>query len=383
MSFFARLKAIFGAKANQALDQIEDPRASLDYSLTRLQASLRQISDSLVEVSTARHTLEAQRGQAQKAVDQTEEQARQAVSLNREDLATRALERKAAAQERLNSLNSNIASLDAQVESLKTSQANMRQKIELFQAKKEELKALYDSSRAQLQVKEAASGISKDLADAGHTIQRAEARIQSMQARVEAIDNLVATGALDDVLAPEGDDIDRGLAGDGDIAQQQKARQQTQAAGAGHQHALGPQEAADGLEVQFHGLPSQEILDRHLADARNPDLPLEDLVDAGDDLHRQPGLLAQLHDLPDGRARRRSNRDDRLVRRALLGDARDGSLIECAGKGITCLNNVDADIFEGMGDDNFLIFIEQNTSLITVTERRVEDDDLLWFCDGG
>ena len=168
MSFIARLKAIFGAKANQALDQLEDPRASLDYSLTRLQASLRQISDSLVEVSTAHHMLEAQRGQAQKAVDQAEEQARQSIQLNREDLATRALERKAAAQQRLNSLTSNIAALDAQVESLKTSQANMRQKIELFQARKEELKALYDSSRAQLQVKEAASGISKDLADVGH-----------------------------------------------------------------------------------------------------------------------------------------------------------------------------------------------------------------------
>ena len=57
MSFIARIKSIFGAKANQALDQIEDPRASLDYSLTRLHASLRQISDSLVEVSTVRHTL--------------------------------------------------------------------------------------------------------------------------------------------------------------------------------------------------------------------------------------------------------------------------------------------------------------------------------------
>ena len=212
MSFLARLQAIFGAKANQTLDRIEDPRAGLDYSLTRLQASLRQISDSLVEVSTARRTLEAQRAQAQKTIDQTEEQARQAVRLGREDLATRALERKAAAQERLNSLNNNIALLDAQVESLKTSQANLRQKIELFQAKKEELKALYDSSRAQLQVKEATTGISKDLADAGHAIQRAEARIQAMQARVEAIDNLVATGALDDTLAPEGDDIDRELA---------------------------------------------------------------------------------------------------------------------------------------------------------------------------
>mgnify|MGYP003429616248 CR=1 FL=1 len=211
MGFISRLQAIFGAKANQALDRIEDPRASLDYSLTRLQASLRQISDSLVEVSAARHTLEAQRGQAEKAVDQAEEQARQAVHLGREDLATRALERKAAAQERLNSLSSNIASLDVQVESLKTSQADMRQKIELFQSKKEELKALYDSSRAQLQVKEAVTGVSKDLADAGHAIDRAEVRIKAMQARVEAIDDLIATGALDDVLAPDGDDIDREL----------------------------------------------------------------------------------------------------------------------------------------------------------------------------
>jgi phage shock protein A len=212
MSFFAHLKALFGARVNQTLEELEDPRASLDFSLTRLQASLRQISDSLVEVSTSRRRLEAQRAQVQKTIDKTEEQARQAVRLGREDLATRALERKAAAQERLNGLNNSIASLDAQVESLKISQANLRQKIELFQARKEELKALYDSSRAQLKVKEASSGVSKDLADAAHAIERAEARIQAMQSRVDAIDDLISTGALEDVLAPEGDDIDRELA---------------------------------------------------------------------------------------------------------------------------------------------------------------------------
>lgn len=212
MSFFARMRALFSARASQTLDGLEDPRASLDYSLTRLQASLRQISDSLVEVSTARRNLEAQRGQVQKTIDKTEEQARQAVRIGREDLATRALERKAAAQERLEGLNSSIASIEAQIESLKTSQANLRQKIELFQARKEELKALYDSSRAQLQVREAASGISKDLADAAHAIERAETRIGAMQSRVDAIDDLIAIGALEDVLSPDGDDIDRELA---------------------------------------------------------------------------------------------------------------------------------------------------------------------------
>ena len=211
MGLIARLKAIFAANANSALDQIEDPRASLDYSLTRLQASLRQISDSLVEVATARRTLEAQRDQAQATVAKYEEQARQAVTLGRDDLATRALERKAAAQEQLTSLNSNIASVDAQVESLKASQANLRQKIELFQGKKEELKALYDSSRAQLQVREAATGISKDMADAAHAIEHAETRINQMQARVQAIDTLISAGALEDALSPQGDEIDREL----------------------------------------------------------------------------------------------------------------------------------------------------------------------------
>jgi len=212
MGFFERIFVLFGAKANQAFDRMEDPRAELDYSLTRLQAQLRQISDSLVEVSTGRRSLEAQRNQVQKTIDKTEEQARQAVRGKREDLAARALERKGAAQEHLERLNDSISSLDAQVERLKTSQTNLRQKIELFQTRKEELKALYDSSRAQLKVKEAASGISKDIADAAHAIQRAETRIQGMQSRVDAIDDLISTGALEDAFAPEGDDIDRELA---------------------------------------------------------------------------------------------------------------------------------------------------------------------------
>ena len=211
MSFISRLKAIFGSKANQTLEQLEDPKASLDYSLTRLQASLRQIGESLVEVATARRNLETQRGQLEAAVARYEGQARDALAADREDLAKRALERKAAGRERLDGLNANIATLDAQVESLKASQATLRHKIDLFQGKKEELKALYDSSRAQLQVKEAVSGISKDLADVGHAIERAEARIARMQARVEAIDELVAVGALEDALEP-GDDIDRELA---------------------------------------------------------------------------------------------------------------------------------------------------------------------------
>lgn len=211
MGLLSRFKAIFQAQANKALEGLEDPKASLDYSLTRLQENLRQVSQSLVEVATAKRTLQAQRDKLAAAVTRYEEQARAALEKGREDLAKLALERKQAALARQTELEDNIASLERQVESLKTTQASLRTKIELFRSKKEELKAIHDSSQAQLKVREALTGISEDLADVGNTIQRAEERIRRMQARAEAIDELVATGALDDVLEPATDDIDREL----------------------------------------------------------------------------------------------------------------------------------------------------------------------------
>jgi phage shock protein A len=70
---------------------------------------------------------------------------------------------------------------------------------------------MYDSSRAQLQMREALSGISVDLADVGNTIKRTEARIHEMQSRSEAIEKLTAEGVFADVLEPGVDEVDREL----------------------------------------------------------------------------------------------------------------------------------------------------------------------------
>lgn len=73
------------------------------------------------------------------------------------------------------------------------------------------MKAIHDSSKAQLRVNEALSGISEDLTDVGNTIQRAEERIREMQSRSDAIKDLIAEGILSDALEPDRDDIDREL----------------------------------------------------------------------------------------------------------------------------------------------------------------------------
>jgi phage shock protein A len=208
----SRFKAIFQAQANAVADQMEDPKASLEYSLTRLQENRRQLSRSLVEVAAAKGRLETQQGQMATAVEKYADQARAAVEAGREDLARTALERKQEAEARRAELELNISRVEGQLDHLKQSQVNLDRKIELFRSKKEELKSIYDSSQAQLRVREALSGVSEDLADVGNTIQRAESRIQEMQSRADAIDALVSEGVLSDALQPEGDDIDRELA---------------------------------------------------------------------------------------------------------------------------------------------------------------------------
>lgn len=212
MSIIARFKAIFEAKANAAADSIEDPKASLDYSLRKLEDARRDLSRGLIEVSAAKRRLQSQREQLAAAAARYQQQAQAAVEADRDDLARLALERKQEAEARLVDLDTNIASLERQETTLKENQIKLERKINLFRSKKEELKAIHDSAQAQLRVQESLSGISTDLADVGNTIQRTEARILEMQSRADAIDALVAEGALQDVLEPGTDDIERELA---------------------------------------------------------------------------------------------------------------------------------------------------------------------------
>ncbi len=211
MNLIDRISAIFRAKANGLADDMEDPKLSLDYSLYRLEENRQRVNQSLIEISTARKQLENTRASLYNAVEKYQEQAQTAADLGRDDLALKALDRKQEAYSRIADLDQNLAGLENQLESLKESQANLERKIALFQSKKEELKAVYDASRAQIRLKEQLYGISNDLADIGYTIQRAEARILEMRSRAEAIDGLVEEGLLRDALEPNKDDIDREL----------------------------------------------------------------------------------------------------------------------------------------------------------------------------
>jgi phage shock protein A len=207
MSVMKRVSLIFRAKANRALDRMEDPRETLDYSYQQQVEMLTRVRRGVADVATSRKRVELQMNSLQKEVDRRDNQARDALSKGREDLARAALQNKAGLQGQLNDLQGQYANLQEQEEKLTLASQRLQSKVDAFRTRKETIKATYTAAEAQTRINEAFSGISEEMGDVGLAIQRAEDKTAQMQARAGAIDELLASGALEDHVSGPQDAI--------------------------------------------------------------------------------------------------------------------------------------------------------------------------------
>jgi len=156
--------------------------------------------------------VELQVNQLQAQSDKLQGQAEQAIKANREDLAREALTRKSGLTTQIGELQTQLAQLQGEEEKLTLAQQRLSAKVEAFRTRKETIKATYTAAEAQTKINEAMSGIGEEMGDVGLAIQRAEDKTAQMQARAGAIDELIASGALEDASQlNQGDDIAREL----------------------------------------------------------------------------------------------------------------------------------------------------------------------------
>jgi phage shock protein A len=195
----SRASLIVKAKFSKLLSRSENPTETLDYSYEQMLQQLQNVKRGVADVVTAKKRLELQTQSIEQNVVKLETQARQAVGANREDLARQALERKAAAQQQLQGLDTQVQQLADQQEKLIASQQQLETRIESFRSQKEVIKAQYSAAEAQVKIGEAATGIGRGMEDTGMAIQRAKDKTDELQARASAIDELTASGALEDI----------------------------------------------------------------------------------------------------------------------------------------------------------------------------------------
>ena len=104
--------------------------------------------------------------------------------------------------------------------------------MDAFRTRKETIKAAYTAAEAETSIGEAVSGISEEMGDVGMAVQRAQDKTEQLQARAGALDELLASGALQDATVPGGRDdvqsqLDALTAGhdvDGELARMKPAQ---------------------------------------------------------------------------------------------------------------------------------------------------------------
>jgi phage shock protein A len=207
MGILQRLSMIFRAKADKALDRAEDPRETLDYSYKKQLELLQKVRRGVADVATSRKRIEVQMSQLAGQSDKLQNQAAKALELGREDLAREALTRKSGLANEISGLQTQHANLQAEEEKLTLAAQRLQAKVESFRTRKETIKATYTAAEAQTRIGEAFSGISEEMSDVGMAVQRAEDKTAELQARAGAVDELLASGVLEDVSGTQRDDI--------------------------------------------------------------------------------------------------------------------------------------------------------------------------------
>jgi phage shock protein A len=208
MTILRRIADLFKIKASKALDRAEDPREVLDYSYSQQMEMLQKVRRGLADVATSRKRVELQLNQLQQSAGKLQAQAQQALGTGREDLAREALTRRSGVLSQVTDLQAQEASLQAEEEKLAAVTQRLEAKVEAFRTRKETIKATYTAAEAETHINEAVTGISEEMGDVGMAMQRAQDKTEQMQARASALDELIASGALEDATLPAGrDDI--------------------------------------------------------------------------------------------------------------------------------------------------------------------------------
>jgi phage shock protein A len=207
---FKRLKLFLNPKLSRLLDRAEDPAEILDYSYQRQVEQLHGMRRDVADLVTAKKRVAQQRDRQQDQFLKLQTGARKALELGREDLARQALERKRLVGQELVGLNQQVSELEHQQAQMVERQREARARVKRFRSRKEVTKAQYAAAKAQVAISEAISGLTSQLRETGLSIERTMDKVEGMNARAGAMQELESAGTLAAIGSGE-DDIDRQL----------------------------------------------------------------------------------------------------------------------------------------------------------------------------
>lgn len=198
MSIFGRVADLFQAKTHKLLSDLEDPNETLDLSYEKMIVGLQDTKRHLADVVAQQQSLHRQIGKVDAEVAEAEGDARLAVGADRDDLARAALVHKQDALQKRKVLDDALAAITPQVQKLVAYERKLADRIEMFRTQKEVMKTTYTAAQAQVRVTESLTGIGGHLGGTSDALRRANAKVEGMRDKADAMGGLLEAGVLTD-----------------------------------------------------------------------------------------------------------------------------------------------------------------------------------------
>ncbi len=191
MGIFKRIKRIFKANLNNAMDKAENPEKMLTQVIIDMNQQLIESKKSVASAIADEKRLERQMRNNQSLAREWEEKAKLAVKAGKDDLAKEALVRKQEYDSIYFQYKEQWTSQHESVEKLKVVLKQLQRKIEEAQRKKNLLIARAKRARAQQRIQETMTSI--DDSSAFEVFDKMSEKVDRLEAENEAVLELSKT----------------------------------------------------------------------------------------------------------------------------------------------------------------------------------------------
>lgn len=195
MGVFKRLSNMMRAKANNALDEMENPIELLDQKVRDMEESLNKAKVSSAQILGNVHEIEKKMERAKLESADFDTKVKLAVQKGNDELAKKALQKKLDADKQYASLSKSYEDASKKAQLIKEKLRDLEEEIEKTRAYRDEAAARYNNAEATKQVNEVLSNV-----DAGSNkinIDDIERKIEKKEALAEGLGDLQQDTSLD------------------------------------------------------------------------------------------------------------------------------------------------------------------------------------------
>ena len=185
MGILTRIFNLFRATTSDLLDKAEDPEKMIKQMISDLEAQKKKAKEQMTEALALQKRVERDTGKEHKQAEKWEQKAVLAVQNDKDDLAIEALIRKYEHIRRALDFEKQLELHQNNADSLKESYQTMEDKIDEIKRKQGILSVKQKQAEAQEKIYKTIEGLG-DTSGIMDTIERAEEKVETLQARAEA-----------------------------------------------------------------------------------------------------------------------------------------------------------------------------------------------------